>query len=508
MMLWIWKGILLAALASSSQAAQQIFGSPLILNSSSSASQAFSDGDNLNLFTPVESLGFVSESEFTTLRHPFFPKHSARIKKSRFCDRTVNAYTGYIDIEARHLFFYFFESRSSPDEDDVIFWTNGGAGASSTMGLFMELGPCRIIDADGPKFHPESWNSNANIFFNDQPVGVGFSYAEYGESVSTTEEAAQDIAAFVSIFFENFNKFKARPFHMAGESYGGRYLPLFASAVYDQNAALLEAGLTPINLASVMIGNGMTDFYESTWSYYDMACTAQSGFTPPPVSISACVQMKRILPRCKKWTKEACLDQYDTINCGAATSWCTEQIAAPFFATGLNPYDISRKCDGKLEETLCYPLTRHINAFLSNSTLRHELGVDNHPSIPSNFTTINWEVNKAFTTTQDLLHPATFHTAALLERGVRVLIYVGTYDWICNWIGNERWTLDLEWSGKEGFREQRLREWVVDGKVAGKMRRLGGLTFVTVDGAGHMAPYDKPKESLELVNRWLAGEKL
>lgn len=37
-----------------------------------------------------------------------------------------SAYTGYIDIQARHLFFYFFESRNDPDKDDVIFWTNGG----------------------------------------------------------------------------------------------------------------------------------------------------------------------------------------------------------------------------------------------------------------------------------------------------------------------------------------------------------------------------------------------
>ncbi|KAJ7223359.1 hypothetical protein GGX14DRAFT_557934 [Mycena pura] len=40
---------------------------------------------------------------------------------------SVKSYTGYIDIEARHIFFYFFESRSDPDTDDVIFWTNGGA---------------------------------------------------------------------------------------------------------------------------------------------------------------------------------------------------------------------------------------------------------------------------------------------------------------------------------------------------------------------------------------------
>jgi hypothetical protein len=34
----------------------------------------------------------------------------------------------------------------------------------------------------------------------------------------------------------------------------GRYLPLFASAVYDQNTRLVAAGMTPINLQSVMIG--------------------------------------------------------------------------------------------------------------------------------------------------------------------------------------------------------------------------------------------------------------
>ncbi|KAF9261716.1 serine carboxypeptidase [Marasmius fiardii PR-910] len=496
--------LLLAFVVSTSQAAQQTFTS----NPSNNfvvSHNTFSD--EYNLFTPVESLGFVSESEFTIFHHPFFPKHSARIKKSRFCDHTVNAYTGYIDIEARHLFFYFFESRSSPDEDDVIFWTNGGPGASSSLGLFMELGPCRVIDADGPKFHPESWNSNANIFFIDQPVGVGFSYAEYGESVGTTEEAAQDVAAFVSIFFENFYKFKGRPFHMAGESYGGRYLPLFASVIYDQNVALIEAGLTPINLASVMIGNGMTDYFEMYWSWYDMACTAQTGFLPA-VSINACVQMKQILPRCKKWAKEVCLDHYDAINCEAATSWCTLQIATPFIATGLNPYDISRKCEGKIEETLCYPMTTHITAFLSNSTLRNELGVDKHPSIPANFSSTGWTVNHAFELSQDILHPATFHVAALLERGVRVLIYVGVYDWGCNWIGNERWTLKLEWSGSEDFSKQELREWFVDGKVAGNTRSSGKFTFATVDAAGHMVPYDKPKESLELVNRWLAGKEI
>lgn len=37
---------------------------------------------------------------------------------------------------------------------------------------------------------------------------------------TTTQEAANDIAAFMVIFFEHFTKFKGRPLHLAGESYG------------------------------------------------------------------------------------------------------------------------------------------------------------------------------------------------------------------------------------------------------------------------------------------------
>ncbi|KIM38984.1 hypothetical protein M413DRAFT_447347 [Hebeloma cylindrosporum] len=459
---------------------------------------------NEGLFTPAEDLSALSEVQFTTLKHPSFPRHSIRIKKSSFCDSSVKSYTGYIDIEARHLFFYFFESRSDPDKDDVIFWTNGGPGCSSSLGLFMELGPCRVLDSDGPQFHPESWNSNANIFFIDQPIGVGFSYAEYGETVGTTEEAAKDIASFVAIFFENFSKFKGRAFHMAGESYAGRYIPVFAAEIYDQNVKLIDEGLTPINLTSIMIGNGITDFYTMTASYYDMACTPAS--LPPILDISTCMRMKQALPRCQKWLKESCIDTYDAINCGAAAQFCGIELSDPFFYSGKNPYDISKDCEGAISDTLCYPVTKHISSYLDRPSVRSQLGVD--PSITSNFSSCSSEVGQAFWQNLDEYRPTYNYVAALLERGVKALIYVGTYDWICNFVGNEQWTLALEWSGQEEFGKQGLREWIVNGKTAGTMRSAKGLTFATIQGAGHMVPYDKPKESLELVNRWLSNKDL
>lgn len=129
---------------------------------------------------------------------------------------------------------------------------------------------------------------------------------------------------------------------------------------------------------------------------------------------------------------------------------------------------------------------RHITTYLSQPDVRATLGVDTTKAIPSNFTSCSDAVGLQFFNSRDALHDSTLYITGLLEHGVDVLIYVGTYDWICNWVGNERWTLALEWSGQAEFTSQKLREWVVDGKTAGKTRSAKGLTFATVDGAGHM----------------------
>jgi carboxypeptidase C (cathepsin A) len=55
-------------------------------------------------------------------------------------------------------------------------------------------------------------------------IGVGFSYSQHGETIETTETAAKNIHAFVSIFFQTFN-LAGRPFHLSGESYGVRCTP-------------------------------------------------------------------------------------------------------------------------------------------------------------------------------------------------------------------------------------------------------------------------------------------
>ena len=75
---------------------------------------------------------------------------------------------------------------------------------------------------------------------------------------------------------------------------------------------------------------------------------------------------------------------------------------------------------------------------------------------------------------------------AMLQAGIRVMIYAGTEDFICNWVGNQRWVDSLPWYGKGQWAAAEEQEWMVDGKTAGTAKSVGPLSFVKVDKAGHM----------------------
>ena len=45
---------------------------------------------------------------------------------------------------------------------------------------------------------------------------------------------------------------------------------------------------------------------------------------------------------------------------------------------------------------------------------------------------------------------------------------------------------------QDAFRSAEMVDWTVGGAVAGQVKSGGGLTFLTVEGAGHMVPMDQP----------------
>ncbi|KAI5478285.1 serine carboxypeptidase [Pseudohyphozyma bogoriensis] len=466
---------------------------------------------------PESSQSFIARDGFTTLTHPDFQEH--RIKKTDdWCDNSVRSYTGYIDNGPRHLFFYYFDSRRDPAKDDLVLWTNGGPmfelnglaygavglsgstsaaeASSKEVDVSPSSGPCTIQhDGNSTKPNPYSWTNTANMIFIDQPIGVGFSYADSGVFVDTTEQAAVDVHAFLEIFLNTFTEFKGRNLHLSGESYAGRYLPVFASEIVWRNQWAVKKGKEPsINLKSVLIGNGLTDSVSMSTSYYDQACSSSNGLGKPVLDIKSCMTMQQEVKRCDAWLEKVCRSSVSQPECDIAASYCEGAFMEPFIGGEINPYDISKPCT-TLGTDLCYPETAVIAKYLDRPWLRKLLGVEEHIGA---FHSCSNKVGTAFTLTRDGLNPTFFHLTGLLEAGVKVLIYVGKYDWICNYIGNYRMLQDLEWSGQAGFLAEDLKSWSAgDSKEsAGETKSYRGLTFVTLNGAGHMVPLDKPAEAL------------
>lgn len=119
----------------------------------------------------------------------------------------------------------------------------------------------------------------------------------------------------------------------SGESYGGRYLPIFGAAVVDGNKKLEH----PLNLKSVIIGNGkrpacsvtprlsqsltplpsrtgVVDRFDLTLKHYDLSCTRVTELAPV-LGVTQCAAMQAVLPRCRAMMKANCEDVLDALGC-------------------------------------------------------------------------------------------------------------------------------------------------------------------------------------------------
>ena len=105
---------------------------------------------------------------------------------------------------------------------------DGGPDAALSW-LFAENGPCKVNPAGtGTTLNPNSWNTQANLLYIDQPPGTGFSTGKYDNNET---QVAEDTFEFLVEFCKAHPEYANNDFFIVGESYAGHYVPAIAQDI-------------------------------------------------------------------------------------------------------------------------------------------------------------------------------------------------------------------------------------------------------------------------------------
>jgi carboxypeptidase C (cathepsin A) len=92
----------------------------------------------------------------------------------------------------------------------------------------------------------------------------------------------------------------------------------------------------------------------------------------------------------------------------------------------------------------------------------------------------------------------------LLDQNVRVVLYSGSADYICNWFEGAVVSLAVNYTHAAEFRAAGYAPFVVDGTEYGAVREKGHFGFVRIYKSGNQVPYFQRKFSYPF-SVWFLG---
>ncbi|KAI1384015.1 putative carboxypeptidase S1 [Hypoxylon trugodes] len=413
------------------------------------------------------------------------------VENSGICETTpgVNQYSGYITVGPNmNMWFWFFEARRNPQKAPLVAYWDGGPGTAAEYGLFTQNGPCHFVNNETePSLNPYSFNEYANMLYIDQPIGTGFSYGN--ATVNSTKSAAPYVWNLLQAFYDSFPEYESRDFSAFSQSYGGHFGPEFVRYIVDQNAAIERGDIqgTDINVVALGVSNG----------WFDSAIQEKAN-----IEFAYKNQYRQLI---NESFYEELLDSYETI-CKPAFAKCTatgttedcftaymnytNEIEWPILASARE--GVSDFYLGDIRVPYSRPPTTHVE-YLQRADVQKALGAR-----------VNYTDSSSagpFIYSGD--DPISFIPALsdLVKAGVRVLIWTGDADYLCNWPG----TLDvadaIPWSGQEIFANQTLVPYTLHGTEKGTFKTLDNLVFMRIYEAGHNLPFYQPEVSLQIFRQ-------
>ncbi|KAL5167544.1 Serine carboxypeptidase-like 45 [Glycine soja] len=392
-------------------------------------------------------------------------------------------FSGYVTVDdknQRALFFYFAEAEKDALSKPLVLWLNGGApqsllvsfhtwpGCSSLgVGAFSENGPFRP-KGEGLVRNQFSWNK------------------------------AGDNLVFLQNWFMKFPEYRNRSLFIVGESYAGHYVPQLAELMlrFNRKEKLF-------NLKGIALGNPVLEFAtdfnsraEFFWSHGLISDTTYKMFTSV-CNYSTYVREYyngAVSPICSSVMSQVStetsrfVDKYDvTLDVCLSSVFSQTKV--------LNPQQVTETIDVCVEdETVNYLNRKDVQSALH----AHLVGVQRWSACSN---VLDYEL-------RDLEIPTITVVGKLVKEGIPVLVYSGDQDSVIPLTGSR--TLVHKLAKELGLNTTvPYRVWFEKQQVGGWTQVYGNiLSFATIRGASHEAPFSQPERSLVLFKSFLEGGPL
>ncbi|KAJ3031392.1 UNVERIFIED_CONTAM: hypothetical protein HDU68_004472 [Siphonaria sp. JEL0065] len=403
-----------------------------------------------------------------------------------------------------NYFFWYFPVAANTTSDNLVVFLNGGPGCSSMAGALMENGPFSIQEDGSLIDNPFSWNTKANVLYVDQPVGAGFSL----ESIKTPTFNETNVAASFYTFMDNFlavfPETQKHSLYLTGESYAGMYIPYITKHFLEVET--WSNGI-PIMLAGIAFGNPLLDpsaQQSPSAAVNDFDFFEQSGFFAKPNATGIRQQAASLAQECKNATLEQAFDLPGSCSMIQFLETWYQQSSSNN-NTCFDPYNIDYDitCDNhffnrywKHEEAL--------TAYFNDPTVQSAIHMSQQLNAYPLFGKFSWSVCNSMIHIDDSLVAASSSLFdSIVAVGVKVLVYTGVRDSVVNYVSTARVLGNTTWAGKVGFGDVAATDWIVDSDIVGKVWKDRGLTYIEVNGAGHMVPADAPASALAVLGALL-----
>jgi carboxypeptidase D len=399
-------------------------------------------------------------------------------------------YAGHIEVNANKgssIFYWLLEKPENPLNAPLLIWLNGGPGCSSMDGLFLEIGPFRLDStASMVRINRHSWHNVANLLVIDQPVGTGLSYTRAKDGYAGNDQAvSEQFYKFLREFFRLHPRYvstsaekppsafgpmptlmRSRRLIMAGESHAGHYIPMMASYIRKANTDTASPLRSPtdklwIDLDGIVLGNPWID----PMIQYDVSGYAHAlGL----ITLGQKSTLKELNKQCQSQLRKGqlksrvCMSLLDLVVDSSS-------LAGNNYAK-ISMYDI-RKYYAKAN---VFPIGHEdVEKYLNRPDVRQAIHASSKPD--------------RYVECADPPYNALAHQdgkgvlpqlAGELNAGLKLLLFSGQFDLVCNHLGSEYTLSRLNWTGLNGWLQAQRGVWIVNNKPAGYMKAYQNLMFL------------------------------